>query len=160
MANTFTQIIIHFVFVVKGRSNLIDDNIKDTIEKYMCGIIKENKSKPLSIYCNPDHVHILIGLHPEISVSKMAGLVKGNASKFIHEQKMIKGKFEWQSGYGAFSASRSAVPVISKYILNQKEHHSKSSFKKEYVTVLKENEIEFTEKYLPEFYDADLDLGV
>ena len=93
MANTFTQIIIHFVFVVKGRSNLIDDNIKDTIEKYMCGIIKENKSKPLSIYCNPDHVHILIGLHPEISVSKMAGLVKGNASKFIHEQKMIKGKF-------------------------------------------------------------------
>jgi len=69
MANTYTQLYIQIVFAVKGKQNLISERIREPIEKYICGIIKNKKSKPLAIYCNPDHLHVLIGLHPSVSVS-------------------------------------------------------------------------------------------
>jgi REP element-mobilizing transposase RayT len=93
MANTYTQIYIQIVFAVQGRANLIKENFRDELEKYMCGIIKNNNSKPLAIYCNPDHVHVLIGLHPSISISTIAGDIKASSSKWINQQKYVAGKF-------------------------------------------------------------------
>jgi REP-associated tyrosine transposase len=72
MANTYTQIYVQIIFAVQGREKLINKKNRERIEKYMCGIVSNNLSKPISIYCNPDHVHILIGLHPSISISDMA----------------------------------------------------------------------------------------
>ena len=69
MANTYTQLYIQIIFAVQGRANLIHEKHRVEIEKYICGIIKNNKSKPLAIYCNPDHVHVFIGIHPTMSVS-------------------------------------------------------------------------------------------
>jgi len=64
MANTYTQLYVQLVFCVKGRENLIKENFRDDLEKVMCGIVRELKSKTLAIYCNPDHTHIFIGIHP------------------------------------------------------------------------------------------------
>ena len=72
MANTFTHLYVQIVFAVQGNHYLIRESIRERIEKYICGIVSNNQSKPISIYCNPDHVHILIGLHPSISISDMA----------------------------------------------------------------------------------------
>ena len=66
----------------------------------MCGVITNNKSKPLAIYCNPDHTHILIELHPTVSVSTIAGDIKASSSKWINERHFVLGKFNWQDGYG------------------------------------------------------------
>lgn len=74
----------------------------------MCGIVSNKKSKALTIYCNPDdHTHILIGLHPSISISDMAKAIKGNSSKWINENRWMRGKFNWQEGFGAFTYSKS-----------------------------------------------------
>ena len=153
MPNTYSQIYIQIVFAVRGRENFISEKFKDALEKYICGIVNNNKSKPLAIYCNPDHVHILIGLHPSVSISEMAKLIKTNSSKWINEQDFIEGKFEWQSGYGAFSYNRSLLDVVVKYILNQKTHHQKQSFKNEYLEFLKRFEIEYNPKYLFDFLE-------
>ena len=153
MANTYTQLYIQIVFSVQGRQNLISEEHRDELEKYICGIVRNNKSKPLAIYCNPDHAHILIGLNPTISISNMARDIKGNSSKWINDKKWISGHFNWQEGFGAFTYSKSQIDSVIKYILNQYEHHKKSSFKDEYLKILKKFDIQFDDKYLFEWYN-------
>jgi REP element-mobilizing transposase RayT len=153
MANTYTQLLIQVIFAVKGRQNLILEQNRIPIEKYICGIISNKNSKPLAIYCNPDHCHVLVGIDPNISVSKLTGEFKANSSRWINEQKMIPGKFEWQDGFGAFSYSKSQLDTVVKYILNQKERHRKITFQEEYLQLLEKFDIDFNEKYLFEYYD-------
>ena len=153
MANTFTQIIVQIVFAVKGRQNLIEEKNRDRLEKYICGIVTNLKSKPLAIYCNPDHTHILLGLHPSIAISAMARDIKANSSKWVNEQQWINTKFNWQEGYGAFTYSKSQIDLVVKYILNQAEHHKKKSFREEYQEFLEKFEIVYDEKYLFDYMD-------
>ena len=153
MANTYTQIYVQIVFVVKGRQNLISEKNRASLEKYMCGIVSNKKSKPLAVYCNPDHTHILIGLHPSVSISDIAKDIKANSSKWINENNWIKGKFNWQVGFGAFTYSKSHLDGVIKYILNQHEHHKKKSFKEEYLNFLEKFNIDYNPKYLFDFYD-------
>lgn len=153
MANTYTQLYVHLVFVVKGRENLISENHREELEKYICGIINNKNCKPLAIYCNPDHTHILLGLHPSVSVSDIARDIKANSSRFINENKWIKGKFNWQDGFGAFSYSKSHLDNVIKYILNQPFHHKKKTFREEYIEFLKKYQIDYDEKYLFDWLD-------
>lgn len=80
MANTYTQLYIQFVFAVKGRENLIKESFREELEKVMCGIISNQKCKTYTIYCNPDHTHIFVGMHPTISPSKLMEQVKSGSS--------------------------------------------------------------------------------
>jgi len=153
MPNTYTQLYVQVVFSVKGRHNFIFEDHRPELEKYICGIILNKKCKPLALYCNPDHTHIFIGLHPSVSVSDITRDIKANSSRFINENKWIKGKFFWQDGFGAFTYSKSHIDGVVKYILNQKEHHKKRTFKEEYLSLLKKFEIDYNEKYLFEWYD-------
>jgi putative transposase len=141
------------VFAVKGRQNFIKELFRDELEKYICGIARNKLHKPLSIYCMPDHLHFLLGLHPAHSISDLVKVIKTSSSDFINERHFLRSHFQWQEGYGAFSYSRSQLDRVSKYILNQKQHHKKQSFRQEYLNFLKKFEIEFDQKYLFEFYD-------
>lgn len=152
MANTYTQIYVQIVFSVKGRQNLISEKYREKIEKFICGIIKNNKSKPLAIYCNPDHIHVLIGFHPSVSISDMARDIKSNSSKWINEKDWVGKQFAWQEGFGAFTYSKSQIDPVIKYILNQPEHHKKTTFKDEYLKMLNQAGIDFDERYLFEWY--------
>lgn len=153
MANTYTQLYIHLVFVVKGRENLISEKHREELEKYICGIINNKNCKPLAIYCNPDHTHILLGLHTTVSVSYIARDIKANSSRFINENRWIRGKFNWQDGFGAFSYSKSHLDNVIKYILNQPYHHKKITFREEYIDFLKKYEVKYDEKYLFDWLD-------
>ena len=99
----------------------------------------------------PDHIHLLVGLKPNISVSDLVRDIKARSSKFINESNWIQGKFNWQNGFGAFSYSKSQIDNVINYILNQEEHHKKTSFKEEYVDLLRKFEIEYNDKYLFEW---------
>ncbi|MCA0233206.1 MAG: IS200/IS605 family transposase [Bacteroidetes bacterium] len=153
MPNTYTQLYLQFVFSVKGRENLIREAFRSQLEKVMCGIITNHKCKTYAIYCNPDHTHILVGMHPTISPSKLMEQVKSGSSKWIHDQKYIPGKFSWQDGYGAFTYSKSQIDNVVKYILNQPEHHKKQSFKDEYLLFLEKFEVDYDPRYVFEWYD-------
>lgn len=153
MANSYTQLYIQYIFAVKGRKNLINENIRDSVEKYICGIVNKKGSKPLAIYSNPDHTHLLVGLKPETSVADLIGVVKANSSKWINEQSFLKWKFSWQAGYGAFSYGRSQLDHVIQYVLNQKEHHQKRSFREEYLDLLKKFDVDYEEAYLFDWLD-------
>lgn len=151
MANTYTQLLVQIVFAVKGRQCFINEKNREQVEKYICGIISNKQSKPLAIYCNPDHCHVLIGLHPSHSISDMARDIKASSSKYINENHWITGRFEWQEGYGAFTYSRSQLNQVVQYIRNQPAHHRRISFREEYVEFLRKFEVEYNEKYVFNF---------
>ncbi len=153
MANTYTQINIHCVIVVKGRENIITQNFRDELFKYMYGILKNDGVFPLAIGGWQDHVHLFFEMQPTESLSKLMQMLKSTSSKWINDNKKVRGRFEWQSGYGAFSYSRSQRDRVINYIMNQEEHHSHKTFKEEYLAMLKDFEIDFDEQYLFEFYD-------
>ena len=90
MANTYTQILIQYVFAVKNRDSFIHENIRVPLEKYMFGIVQNNDHKLLAIYCMPDHCHILVGLHPNQSISDLARDVKANSAKWLNNNKYTK----------------------------------------------------------------------
>ena len=148
MANTFSQIYIHSVFAVKGRENIIHKNMKDELYKYICGIVTLNHQKVYAINGMPDHIHVLISIKPNCLLSDLMRDIKASSSKWINLKKLIVGKFSWQEGFGSFSVSQSQLDKVIAYINNQEIHHRKSSFKKEYMGLLKSYTIEYDEKYI------------
>ena len=92
-------------------------------------------------------------MHPTIAVSNIVRDIKASSSKWISENKLIKGQFKWQEGYGAFTYSKSQIDSVVRYILNQPEHHRKKSFKDEYLDTLNNAGIKYEERYLFEWYN-------
>lgn len=119
----------------------------------MSGIITNKSHKSIIINGMADHVHILLGLNPKESISELTKEIKRCTSIFINDNKWYPGKFAWQEGYGAFSYGRSQLDIIYNYILKQKDHHVKKSFREEYLSLLKNFQIDYDEKYLFEFFD-------
>jgi len=153
MANTYTQCYFHLVFAPKNREALINKEWKSDLEKYITGIIQNKKHKLLAISCMPDHIHIFIGYNINELIPDLVRDIKVSSNEFIKSNKLSKFKFDWQSGYGAFTYSRSQVDSVVKYILNQEEHHKKQTFREEYLDMLAKNEIEFKDEYLFDFFD-------
>jgi putative transposase len=153
MPNTYTQIYVQIVFAVKGRQNLIAKQSREELHKYITGIVQKRGQKMLAIFAMPDHVHILIGMKTGIAISDLVRDIKAVSSKFINENNWVRGRFNWQEGYGAFSYSKSSIDTVIKYILNQEEHHKKQTFKEEYIEFLEKFEIENDEKYLFEWIE-------
>jgi putative transposase len=153
MANTYSQITIHSVFAVKGRENFITKNWRDDLHQYISGIITKKGAKSLAVGGWKDHVHILFGMPVTTCIADFMSAVKANSSKWINEQEFIKGKFQWQDGYGAFSFAKSQRDIVIKYIMNQEKHHSAKAFKEEYIKMLTDFDVAFDNKYLFEFYD-------
>ena len=148
MANTYTQIYIQVVFTVKGRKNLIMKEHQEELHKYITGIVTNRDQKLLAIFAMPDHIHLLVGLKPKITISDLVRDIKAGSSKFINDNNWLRDTFNWQEGYGAFSYSRSQIDNVINYILKQEEHHKTKTFKEEYVDFLNKFEIKYNEKYL------------
>ena len=148
MAGTYSQIYIQIVFAVKGRENLMRKEWRTEVHKYLSGIIKAKEQKPIIVNGVGDHIHCFIGLKPSMALSDLVRDIKNNSSKFINEQGWVKGKFTWQEGYGAFSYAHSQIEQVYQYILNQEQHHSKRSFKEEYLDFLSKFEIDHKTEYL------------
>jgi putative transposase len=153
VAGTYSQIYIQVVFAVKGRQNLLQEEWRDEVFKYMCGIIKNKGQKPIIVNGVSDHVHAFIGLKPVMALSDLVRDVKNNSTNFINDNKWVKGRFSWQEGYGAFSYSHSQIANVYNYILDQEQHHSKQTFQAEYLDFLHKFEVAHDVKYLFEWLD-------
>src|SRR5438876_7109711 len=153
MANTYSQIYIQTVFAVSERQSLIQPDFKEELYKYITGIIRNQGQKLISINGMSDHVHILIGLRPAMALADLVREMKADSSTFVNKNKLVHGRFSWQEGYGAFSYGHSQLDTIIRYIQNQEKHHSRRSFKDEYLAWLKKFEIPFEAKYVFQFIE-------
>lgn len=153
MAGTYSQLYIQVVFAVKHRENIIQKSWRSELHKYISGIITNKGQKSIIVNGVGDHVHCFIGLKPSIAISDLVRDIKNNSSKFINERKYVKGKFQWQEGYGVFSYSHSQIENVYNYILNQEKYHENKSFKDEYLELLKQFDVDYKEEYLFEWLE-------
>ena len=148
MAHTFTNLLTHIIFSTKDRMPFIDAEVKPELLAYLGGMVREVNGKAYAINGTTDHIHLLVSLPPTIALSDAMKIVKANSSRWVSEKWSTQKAFGWQTGYGAFSVSRSNVPDVLKYIANQEEHHRKVTFKEEFIAFLKKHEISYDERYI------------
>lgn len=146
--STYTQIYIQTIFAVKNRNALIRPAWEERLYQYITGIVQNKGQKMIAINGMPDHIHFFIGMKPTCCLSDLVREVKKSSTGFIKENKFSKFKFQWQEGFGAFSYSHSQIDRVAKYVLNQKEHHRKITFREEYMNFLKKFNVEYDERYL------------
>jgi REP element-mobilizing transposase RayT len=151
--STYSQLYIHLVFAVKGRQSLITSDFDVRLYQYISGIVRGKGQKMLAIDGMPDHIHIFIGFRPEVCLSDLVREIKKASNAFINDNKLSRTKFYWQEGYGAFSYSHSDIDRVVRYILKQKEHHKKLTFREEYVDLLKKFDVQYEDKYLFEWIE-------
>jgi REP element-mobilizing transposase RayT len=96
-------------------------------------------------YFNPEHVHALIDLPTNKSIEEVVQLMKGSSSHWINENRLLRGRFSWGRGYGAFSVSHSHADRVAAYIANQEKHHRKKTFKEEFEVLVKKYGLEWFE---------------
>ena len=146
--STFTNLLFHIIYSTKYRKPTIRTEWQDDLYGYIGGIVRDQKGTLLKIGGAEDHVHLLVKLSPTIAISDVLRKIKSNSSKWINELPGVDRKFEWQSGYAAFSVSESQLPAVIKYIANQAEHHRKKTFEEEFLAILKKHNIDVDMRYV------------
>jgi len=133
----YNNLYTHFVFTTLNRMPLILEQFRIRIEKYITGIVNNNGCQLYAIYANPEHVHFFVSINPCIDTESLATIVANSSEKFINDNRLCIGIFQWQQSCSAFSVSKKDVDKVCKYILNQKEHHKKVDYAQEYDVLLK-----------------------
>jgi REP element-mobilizing transposase RayT len=148
MPNTFTSLHYHIIFGTKHRERWITPDIEERVWAYLGGIARENDLHPLLIGGVEDHIHILLGLPPTLTVSEALKRIKGGSSGWVKENFPACRNFAWQDGYGAFTVSKSLIPDVEAYIRGQRDHHKVKTFQEEYRAFLDKHEVKYDERYL------------
>jgi len=148
MGQSLSKIYVHITFSTKNRENLIDKNIENTLYQYIGGICKSLECTPLQVGGYKNHIHILCLLSKKMTTIKLLEQVKKQSSKWVKKQGTKYVNFYWQSGYGIFSVNPTQVSTVIEYIDNQKQHHTKMTFKEELLLLLKKYGSDYDEKYL------------
>lgn len=148
MPQSYTNLIAHIVFSTRDRLPMISATLQPRLYEYLGGFVRGEKGKLYEVGGMPDHVHLLVRLHPDTSVSTYLRDMKGHSSGWIHRTFPDLSDFWWQGGYAAFSVSQSQVESVAKYIRNQAEHHKKRDSRAEFRVLLRAHGITFDEKYL------------
>ena len=148
MANTYSQCFYHFVFSTKNRARFIFPEIEDRVWSYIGGIAKNHKMSALQVGGIEDHGHALVMAKPSWAPSNIAQLLKGESSKWIHQEFSDLRGFGWQDGYAVFTVSKSIVPKVVEYIRDQRIHHSTKTFEEEYIELLQLHGVEYDDRFL------------
>lgn len=138
----------HIVFSTKNRVPCLQKSHREKLYKYIWGILKKKRCYLYRINGTEDHLHLLIHLHPSVSLSSLIKDIKLASSDFIKRENVFPEFSGWQKGYGAFTHSIHDKYRLIRYIKNQEKHHEKLTWKQEYRALLEEHKIDFNEKYL------------
>jgi REP element-mobilizing transposase RayT len=125
----------------------ITESNKKELYNYMWGIMKNLNCRLLWMNGIPNHIHILVDLHPQVPVSKFVQIIKSSSSKWIKEGNLFPEFDGWGREYCAFSKSKSDIDVTKNYIKNQEEHHHLVSYEDEMSTILTSYGMEWHPEY-------------
>ena len=148
MSQSFTNLLYHLIFSTKDRRPIITLDYQPRLSDYIGGIIRELGGVSLGINGIEDHVHVVTKLRPDKALSDVLRVLKCNASGWMHDVFPSLAEFSWQRGYAAFTVSQSNVEEVRRYVAGQKDHHKKISFRDEFIEFLKENYIEYDERFV------------
>ena len=146
--STYTQILYHIVFSTKHREKTLTKEFRPELFKSIWGVLKNKKCHLYQIGGVEDHLHIITSIHPSVALATLVKDIKLGSTSFIKEKKIFQHFNGWQDGDGAFTYSMEAKNNLIEYVKNQEAHHHKKTYKEELIEFLKENGVEYDEKYL------------
>ena len=146
MANTYAEVYLHYVTAPKYREALISEDHRERAQRYLAATLQHRGHTPIEVYCRPDHIHVLFRLRTTDPISVLLDQLKTNSSREF--KRWLHPEFSWQSGGGLFSVSRWDIEKIATYVRNQRIHHEKQDFLKEYKALLRKHGVEYDEAYL------------
>ena len=132
----YSKLLVHLVWSTKNREKVITKETKELLLNHILENARKKEIFIIRVNCVSDHIHFLISLKPDQSVSNVVRLLKGESSFWINKQEISNRKFAWQEEYFAVSVSESIKERIIVYIDNQEEHHKTKSFTDEYNTFI------------------------
>jgi len=145
---SYTSLHYHIVFSTKERKPYLDNGGNDRLHAYFGGMLRTMKAKLHAVNSTADHIHLAVGLHPDMALSSFMRTIKTNSSKWIHDTFGALDTFSWQEGYSAFSVSYSGMDKVMQYIAGQQEHHKKLSFEEELILLLQKHQIDYDPRYV------------
>lgn len=151
MGNTYYKAYYHIVFCIKHKRDFFHQSIRDEVFGIIAGIIKSEDAVPIIVGGHVDHVHLLVSINPKYSISVIVSKIKTRSNRVLKIRKLVSLDFEWQNGFGLFTVSTNNFEIVKRYIKNQDEHHRNKGFGDEFISILKELEIEYDDKYLFDF---------
>lgn len=148
MAGTLVNLLVHVVFATRFRRHLITPDIEPELHRYMAGIARQMGSPCVAINGMSDHIHMLLSLSKNQSLSVVVGQIKRGSSRWIKLRGEQWRDFRWQGGYGAFAVSESGRNTVIRYIARQKEHHARRTFTSEYTGLVERHNVDYDPRYL------------
>ncbi len=140
---SYTHLLYHIVFRPKNNAPVITVEHEECLYRYIWGLVKAKKGTLYRIGGMPDHVHMLVQLPPTLPVADFVRDLKTATHLFLRGE---RDKFPlfggWESAYCALTCSASDKERVVAYIKGQKEHHRRTSFRDEYLFLLREYGIE------------------
>lgn len=148
MSNTYAKIYVHAVFAVKYRKALLHKEWRNQMFAVMGNLAKQAGCSTILVNGVEDHAHCLLRLHPSVALATVMQTVKARSSKWLNEKGLLRRRFEWQTGYGAFSFGGRDLDILYQYVKNQEAHHDKTGFIAEYRDLLEQNNVPYDEQYI------------
>lgn len=133
----YIKVWLHIVWATKNRFPFLTDEIRQSVFEHIRHNAKMKGIFIDSINGYKDHVHCLLSLSNDQSISKVVQLIKGESSFWINKQQLCAMDFQWQEEYFAVSVSYSQLSAVREYIHNQEQHHQKKTFQQEYEAFVK-----------------------
>lgn len=146
--NSYRQIFYHIVFSTYKRKNTLPAEHHEELYQYIWGIIKNRKCVLYRINGTENHIHILSDLHPTVCLSDFIKEIKTASNKWMKQSGKFPAFEHWAEGSCALTYSNRDKDMIINYIKKQKAHHAKVNFEDEYRSLLRENGIDWDEKYI------------
>ena len=146
MSQSLARNVVHLVFSTKHRAPFIRAEVSDRLFAYLAGALNEMNCPAIKAGGVEDHVHLLFVLSKTLALSDVVKDVKKGSSVWAKEH--VHPDFYWQTGYGAFSVSRSNEEQVTAYIVGQEGHHKKRTFQDEFRAFLRKHGIEWDERYV------------
>lgn len=146
--STYGHALYQLVYSTKYRERTLEKGDRETLFKYIWGILQNKKCHLYRIGGVEDHIHIIVDVHPAISISNLIKDIKLSSTEFIKDKHLFPYFNGWQNGYAYFTYSNDARGNLIEYVKNQEFHHHKQSFKEELIDLFHEHGVEFDERYL------------
>jgi REP element-mobilizing transposase RayT len=148
MGHTYANLLVHVIFSTKGRAPLIRPEWRQRLHEYLAGVARNEFGSALRIGSTENHLHGLLSLNSDVSTAEAIRKWKSLSSKWVHETFPGESIFAWQTGYAAFSVSKSNAEAVARYIDQQEDHHRTTTFEEEFIAFLQRHGIDYDPKYV------------
>ena len=149
MPTSYRQIFYHIVFRTDNGEQTLALEHSDELYRYIWGIVKNQKTRLYRINGMQEHVHMFTDLHPTVALAVFIQKIKTASSIWLKQNPNFPRFRGWADGYAALTTSWKEKDKIINYIMNQREHHKKTSFMEEYRTLLEEAGMKIEERFFP-----------